>query len=113
MSEFYLTIILFRFKHLCYRNIDRVRKHSPKFEGNHRSVEDVKYFLYFYFISARRLVSVTLIQHLLKSKLFSRFSERVLYHHFTVAIDTSNIRLVFKDVKDTILHKNLDSLLLN
>jgi len=78
-----------------FENIDRVRKHSPKFEGNHRSVEDVKYFLYFYFISARR------------------FSERVLYHHFTVAIDTSNIKLVFKDVKDTILHKNLDSLLLN
>ena len=35
-----------------------------------------------------------------------------LYHHFTVAVDTNNIRIVFKDVKDTILKKNLDSLLL-
>ena len=35
-----------------------------------------------------------------------------LYHHFTVAVDTNNIKIVFKDVKDTILKKNLDSLLL-
>ena len=35
-----------------------------------------------------------------------------VYNHFTVAVDTNNIRIVFKDVKDTILKKNLDSLLL-
>ena len=42
----------------------------------------------------------------------SRFSERALYHHFTVAVDTNNIRTVFLDVKDSILKKNLDALLL-
>ena len=29
-----------------------------------------------------------------------------LYHHFTVAVDTNNIRIVFKDVKDTILKRS-------
>jgi len=41
-----------------------------------------------------------------------RNNEKPLYHHFTVAVDTNNIRIVFKDVKDTILKKNLDALLL-
>ena len=41
-----------------------------------------------------------------------RNTEKALYHHFTVAVDTNNIRIVFKDVKDTILKKNLDALLL-
>ncbi|XP_017292719.1 guanine nucleotide-binding protein subunit alpha-13 [Kryptolebias marmoratus] len=35
-----------------------------------------------------------------------------LYHHFTTAINTENIRLVFRDVKDTILHDNLKQLML-
>uniref|UniRef100_UPI003AB0813A guanine nucleotide-binding protein subunit alpha-13-like isoform X2 n=1 Tax=Centroberyx gerrardi TaxID=166262 RepID=UPI003AB0813A len=39
-------------------------------------------------------------------------SQKPLYHHFTTAINTENIRLVFRDVKDTILHDNLKQLML-
>ena len=35
-----------------------------------------------------------------------------LFHHFTTAVDTENIRHVFQDVKDTILHSNLNVLML-
>ncbi|KAJ8389153.1 hypothetical protein AAFF_G00123590 [Aldrovandia affinis] len=38
--------------------------------------------------------------------------QKPLYHHFTTAINTENIRLVFRDVKDTILHDNLKQLML-
>ena len=37
---------------------------------------------------------------------------RPLFHHFTTAIDTENIRFVFQAVKDTILQDNLRSLML-
>ncbi|XP_060885052.1 guanine nucleotide-binding protein subunit alpha-13-like [Labrus mixtus] len=39
-------------------------------------------------------------------------TQKPLYHHFTTAINTENIRLVFRDVKDTILHDNLKQLML-
>ncbi|AWP17981.1 Guanine nucleotide-binding protein alpha-13 subunit [Scophthalmus maximus] len=39
-------------------------------------------------------------------------TQKPLYHHFTTAINTENIRLVFRDVKDTILHDNLKKLML-
>jgi len=71
-----------------------VQKYASSYTGNPRSVDDVKKFILSYFLSAKR------------------YSERALYHHFTVAVDTNNIKIVFKDVKDTILKKNLDALLL-
>jgi len=77
-----------------FEDINKVQGFSPGFKGNWRDVEDVKKFLLFYFLSARGN------------------AEKALYHHFTVAVDTNNIRIVFKDVKDTILKKNLDALLL-
>merc|ERR1719189_2793139 len=77
-----------------FEDIEKVAKHSPGYRGNPKSVEDVKRFLLSYFLSAKR------------------YSERALYHHFTVAVDTNNIKIVFKDVKDSILKKNLDALLL-
>ena len=39
--------------------------------------------------------------------LMLRMAEKPVYHHFTVAVDTNNISIVFKDVKDIILKKNL------
>lgn len=48
----------------------------------------------------------------------ARFTERrndpnkQLYHHFTTATDTENIRVVFRAVKDTILSKNIQALML-
>jgi guanine nucleotide-binding protein subunit alpha-12 len=41
-----------------------------------------------------------------------RDNVRPLFHHFTTAVDTENIKVVFNAVKDTILHKNLQSLML-
>jgi GTPase SAR1 family protein len=35
-----------------------------------------------------------------------------IYHHFTTATDTENIRVVFRAVKDTILSKNIQTLML-
>lgn len=35
-----------------------------------------------------------------------------LFHHFTTAIDTENIRFVFHAVKDTILQENLKDIML-
>jgi len=77
-----------------FENVPQVQKYASSYSGNPRSVDDVKKFILSYFLSAKR------------------YSERALYHHFTVAVDTNNIKIVFKDVKDTILKKNLDALLL-
>jgi len=93
--------------------VTKVQGFSPGFQGNCRDVEDVKKFLLFYFLSARRSVSDIRESFILNNILILvRNTEKALYHHFTVAVDTNNIRIVFKDVKDTILKKNLDALLL-
>merc|ERR1740131_287028 len=76
------------------KDVNKIREVLPDFKGNWRDVEDVKKFLLYYFITAKRNPT------------------KSLYNHFTVAVDTNNIRIVFKDVKDTILKKNLDALLL-
>lgn len=55
------------------------------------------------------------VQHFLVECFCKKFREqppKPLYHHFTTAINTENIRLVFRDVKDTILHDNLKQLML-
>lgn len=77
-----------------YKDTRTVGEYAPGFKGDPGDLEDVKKFLIYYFLSSRRL------------------SEKPLYHHFTIAVDTNNIRLVFKDVKDIILKRNLDALLL-
>ncbi|KAI1293671.1 Guanine nucleotide-binding protein subunit alpha-14 [Halotydeus destructor] len=40
-------------------------------------------------------------------------SDKMIYHHFTCATDTENIRFVFTAVKDTILRLNLEELRLS
>lgn len=72
-----------------------ISDYFPLFRGDPRSLKDVKHFL------------VTLFN--------GRRAERSqpLFHHFTTAIDTRNIRHVFNDVQDTILRKNIQSLLLH
>lgn len=58
--------------------------------------------------------SLTDVQHFLIALFDERRAERSLplFHHFTTAVDTRNIRLVFKDIRDTILCNNINSLLL-
>lgn len=80
--------------HPEFKDLKEVGEYAPGFSGDPHDVEDVKKFLIYYFLSTRRM------------------AEKPLYHHFTVAVDTNNISIVFKDVKDIILKKNLDALLL-
>ncbi|XP_029945300.1 guanine nucleotide-binding protein subunit alpha-13b [Salarias fasciatus] len=72
-----------------------IRDYFPEFSGEPSSLADVQRFLVECFRKKRR-----------------EQQQKPLYHHFTTAINTENIRLVFRDVKDTILHDNLKQLML-
>ena len=65
-----------------------------EFRGNPRQLTDVQNFELSLFDSRRRNRT------------------KPLFHHFTTAVDTENIRFVFQAVKDTILQDNLKSLML-
>lgn len=64
------------------------------FVGDPHSLPDVQAFLLDFFRQAKR------------------DPRKSLFHHFTTAVDTENIKVVFNAVKDTILHRNLESLML-
>lgn len=92
-----VSIILFLNKSdLLEEKIKRsnIKHWFPNFEGDPESLIDVQQFLVSQFHARKRDDS------------------RLLFHHFTTAIDTANIRRVFNDVKDTILHKNIQILML-
>ncbi|XP_047215384.1 guanine nucleotide-binding protein subunit alpha-13-like [Girardinichthys multiradiatus] len=72
-----------------------IKDYFPEFSGEPSSLVDVKSFLVECFRRKRR-----------------DQQQKPLYYHFTTAINTDNIRLVFRDVKDTILHDNLKQLML-
>ncbi|NP_001088969.1 uncharacterized protein LOC496349 [Xenopus laevis] len=72
-----------------------IKDYFADFEGEPHCLEDVQKFLVNCFRNKRR-----------------DQQQKPLYHHFTTAINTENIRLVFRDVKDTILHDNLKQLML-
>nr|XP_006210455.1 guanine nucleotide-binding protein subunit alpha-12 isoform X1 [Vicugna pacos]XP_031532638.1 guanine nucleotide-binding protein subunit alpha-12 isoform X1 [Vicugna pacos] len=71
-----------------------IKKHFPDFRGDPHRLEDVQRYLVQGFDRKRRNRS------------------RPLFHHFTTAIDTENIRFVFHAVKDTILQENLKDIML-
>ncbi|XP_020625527.1 guanine nucleotide-binding protein subunit alpha-13-like [Orbicella faveolata] len=71
-----------------------IKDYFPAFQGDPRKLEDVQNFILQMFDSKRRERS------------------KALFHHFTTAIDTENIKFVFHAVKDTILQDNLKSLML-
>ncbi|XP_066995562.1 guanine nucleotide-binding protein subunit alpha homolog [Anabrus simplex] len=71
-----------------------IRNYFPHFTGNPHSLEDVQKFILNMFVSVKR------------------DPKKPLFHHFTTAVDTENIKVVFNAVKDTILHRNLESLML-
>ncbi|TRY76805.1 hypothetical protein TCAL_10454 [Tigriopus californicus] len=70
------------------------KKQSQPIKGDPLNLDDVKSFILYLFVS----------KHFDKSK--------PLYHHFTTAVDTRNIEFVFNSVKETILRRNLDALML-
>ncbi|MCI4384243.1 hypothetical protein PGIGA_G00036750 [Pangasianodon gigas] len=72
-----------------------IADYFPDFTGEPHNLADVQKFLVECFRGKRREQQV-----------------KPFYHHFTTAINTENIRLVFRDVKDTILHENLKQLML-
>ncbi|KAG7316954.1 hypothetical protein KOW79_019252 [Hemibagrus wyckioides] len=71
-----------------------ISKHFSDFRGDPRQLEDVQNYLVQCFKRKRRNRS------------------KPLFHHFTTAIDTENIRFVFHAVKDTILQENLKDIML-
>ncbi|KAM8887844.1 guanine nucleotide-binding protein subunit alpha-13-like [Synchiropus picturatus] len=72
-----------------------LKDYFPDYTGPEHSLPDVQDFMVECFRAKRRDAT-----------------QKPLYHHFTTAINTENIRLVFRDVKDTILHDNLKQLML-
>ncbi|XP_074476282.1 guanine nucleotide-binding protein subunit alpha-13-like [Sebastes fasciatus] len=72
-----------------------LKDYFPEYTGQEHNLPDVQAFMVECFRAKRRDAT-----------------QKPLYHHFTTAINTENIRLVFRDVKDTILHDNLKQLML-
>ncbi|KAM3592261.1 uncharacterized protein V6R79_015634 [Siganus canaliculatus] len=72
-----------------------LKDYFPEYAGPEHSLPDIQAFMVECFRTKRRDAT-----------------QKPLYHHFTTAINTENIRLVFRDVKDTILHDNLKQLML-
>lgn len=71
-----------------------IRRFYPNFIGNPHSILDVQNFILQMFMNTRRN------------------THSAIYHHFTNAVDTQNIQVVFNSVKDTILKRNLSALML-
>ncbi|XP_071426868.1 guanine nucleotide-binding protein subunit alpha-12 isoform X2 [Pithys albifrons albifrons] len=71
-----------------------IKKYFSDFKGDPHRLEDVQRYLVQCFDRKRRNRS------------------KPLFHHFTTAIDTENIRFVFHAVKDTILQENLKDIML-
>ena len=71
-----------------------IKDFFPNFQGNAGDLNDVQQFVLHMFDNRRRERS------------------RALFHHFTTATDTNNIKFVFHAVKDIILGDNLRALML-
>uniref|UniRef100_A0A182F597 Guanine nucleotide-binding protein subunit alpha homolog n=3 Tax=Nyssorhynchus TaxID=44543 RepID=A0A182F597_ANOAL len=71
-----------------------IRWYYPQFTGNPHSILDVQNFILQMFMNVRKNTKTP------------------IYHHFTNAVDTQNIQVVFSSVKDTILNRNLSALML-
>ncbi|KAK7168068.1 hypothetical protein R3I94_002193 [Phoxinus phoxinus] len=92
-----VSIILFLNKmDLLVEKVRKVSicKHFSDFRGDPHRLEDVQAYLVQCFNRKRRNRG------------------KPLFHHFTTAIDTENIRFVFHAVKDTILQENLKDIML-
>ncbi len=66
----------------------------PEFNGNPTDLETVQNFILDLFESVRR------------------DKRKQMYHHFTTAVDTENIKYVFNAVRNTILQNNITQLML-
>ena len=74
--------------------VKSIKDHFPNFVGDPHDVDDVKAFLVDMFNMVRATKEVD------------------MYHHFTTATDTNNIKYVFQAVHDTILIRHIQELML-
>lgn len=92
-----VSVILFLNKQdLLESKVQRIsiKDYFSEFEGDPHNLRDVQVFIRNMFDSARRE------------------RNKPLFHYFTTAVDTENIKFVFQAVKDTILQDNLKALML-
>ncbi|XP_076031692.1 guanine nucleotide-binding protein subunit alpha cta isoform X2 [Oratosquilla oratoria] len=73
-----------------------ISHYFSEFVGNPHDERDVQQFILHKFVEQQRIDN----------------TRRPLFHHFTTAVDTENIRVVFNSVRDTILQRNLEVLML-
>lgn len=78
--------------------ISNIKDYFTSFQGDATDPTAVKEFLY------------QLFSERIDPK---KFNGKALYHHYTIATDTENIKVVFRDVKQTILQERLGNLLLH
>jgi len=71
-----------------------IAHYFPDYQGDPFDLSQVQAFILNKFVSARRNV------------------QQILYHHFTTAVDSENMNKVFGAVKDFILQKHLENLML-
>ncbi|EDV27798.1 uncharacterized protein TRIADDRAFT_49927 [Trichoplax adhaerens] len=71
-----------------------IKDYFPEFSRDPKKIEDVKHFL------------ITMFEKV------SNDQKRGLYHHFTTATDTENIKFVFNAVREMILEENMSILML-
>lgn len=91
-----VSIILFLNKMdlLAEKIVDTsIADYFSSFSGNPHSLTDVQQFEVLLFDRRRKDRS------------------QLLYHHFTIAVDTENCLMVFRDVRDTILEQNIRSIM--
>lgn len=74
--------------------ISLITEFFPNFTGDPFKVDDVQQYMITLFDGVRRE------------------RRKSMYHHFTTAIDTENIKYVFNAVRNTILQKNITTLML-
>ena len=70
-----------------------IADYFPSFSGNPRCLTDVQQFELSLFDRRRK------------------YRSQQLYHHFTTAVDTENLLIVWRDVRDMILRENILSIL--
>ncbi|UYV64216.1 cta [Cordylochernes scorpioides] len=71
-----------------------ISRYFDNFQGDPHHLPDVQAFIYNLFDQSRR------------------DRKKKLFHHFTTAVDTENIKVVFNAVRDTILERNITQIML-
>ncbi|XP_051551519.1 guanine nucleotide-binding protein subunit alpha-11-like isoform X1 [Myxocyprinus asiaticus] len=79
--------------------ISDLKTYYPEFKGKRRDMQDAMLFI-------RKL-------YLQEAVCRETKNSKIIYHHFTCATDTSHIRKVFSDVKDTVLIKSIEEFIFN